>query len=123
MSKFKRHISAGKDVKIKNETGEEDVFHISPLPYEVLGDFFGLMKAFGKVDFKEIESIEDEGVKASRMLDLFDKDTVSLMSNLVFISLETSYPEEPKDQLKCFVTGNLMKLLPEVIEVNTRNLS
>lgn len=123
MGKFDRYISVGKDIKIKNEVGEEDTFHISPLPFEFLGDFFSLMKNFGKVDFKKIEKLESEEEKANQMLEIFDKEVVDKISLLIYESLRISYPEEDKEKLKSFAATNFMKLLPTIIEVNTKNLN
>ena len=43
MDKFDKHIAKGKELRLKNDSGEEDVFYLEPLAFSHFGTLMEIM--------------------------------------------------------------------------------
>jgi len=122
MDKFERHLIKPTEVKIVNESGEEDVFNLVPLPFSHLGDFFDCLGTLSKMgDVADKGLSEADQVKS--LLSLLDKATVNIVKGLVLSTFQESYPDQNKATLEKFCSQHFMELFPIVIEINTKTMS
>ena len=115
MSNFDRHIVKERELRLTTAEGVEDVFVISPLPFMRMGDLFQVLKKMTALEgMDKLENVE----QAKKILDMLDKDTITLIQGLCLDAMKISYPNEKEELLKKFVSANLFELFPIVLEMN-----
>ncbi len=117
MSKFEAHINPSGTLKLKKENGEEDIFTLKPLPYKYLPKIFKLLNSLKDMD--KIEGKED----ASKLFEILDEETISLIQELELETFKRSYPEEDVKVLEDFIMSNLFEIMPIIFEINSFNSS
>lgn len=108
MSRFEKHIGAGKEIEIEGEK-----YTLKPLGTESIGDFFKAMKAFSRFGkdtplHEALAGIDDAGLDGLR--------------RLIDATLARSFPEEwrsNQDEVKAFGMKYMMVLLPAIVELNS----
>ena len=118
MSKFERHIAKPVAVELTNKDGQTDEFLIKPLPFEMMPEFYKLMKHMAKIDFKKMQELPDDE-KGKALIESLPDETFNLMVKLIRKSLEISYPEVPKEQRDALASSHMMELLNAVFEANS----
>jgi len=88
---------------------------LKPLPARMLGKLMTLSNDL------QIKTTGDEQEDGKQLLELMSNPEVSSrMLELIEATITRSYPEWDKDMVNDFVTVNMFKLLPLVIQVNLR---
>ena len=119
MDKFDRHIVKTIELVLKNESGEEDVFVLEPLPFQFMGDLFELIRKMDKAGFdKKSEDMSEEEM-SKKMLSVMDKETIGLVQLLVMETLKQSYPDQDVKKLEKFAAAHMWDILLVVIESNS----
>lgn len=115
LEKFKRYIGKPSTLELEAEDGTKEAFELKPLPFENLDDILLIGKTFAK-----IPDIENQAnIPIEKFLEILDKDTIDKMKNIVKITLETSYPDLPKEIREGFGSKNFLPLITKIFEINS----
>ena len=103
-----------KEFKFDNN-GKEETIIIKPLQTKYLPKMFKISKAFNGID----KSLPEEE-QSSQIVDILTRDDIMpALIDVVYETVKKSYPEMEKDgTLDEFVSANMFKLLPFIIDVN-----
>ena len=112
--RMKRHMGKGVDITIKNEKGEEDIFHLEQLGCEFLPE---LMLIYGEAqDAKTFADFSEQGRKA--------------LTTVIMESVKLSYPKpesisdrEYNQIISKFVSDNFLTLMDAVLNLNNLGAS
>lgn len=136
IEKFRRHMGAGKTIKLKNEEGLEDEFYFKPLGCEFLPDFMSLALALdlnksqkiilkekeskvkkGEMDYEEYKKIEEE-FNDENMSKMLEQENSTIIIKLLKELVKTNYPELDQDTVSSFVSANFTVLTPLLLELH-----
>lgn len=96
-----------KEIELESE-GNKYKYEILPLQGRYLPKFFEVVKSIG--------NIEDSGEDIN--LSNLDPKVIETLHELALATMAASYPDIKEDELNLWVTQNLFKLVPALIEVN-----
>jgi len=95
-----------KEVKIKDNNGDEQVYNLRPLSGRFLPKLYKVLKA--------MNANKDE----ENPIDAFEEDVVDALFTVVLETMKASYPDRKVEELDMFVSQNLLKLMVPIIELN-----
>lgn len=100
------------------------MFEIYQREVEINGTKYTLKPLSGKYLPKlySLVSVFDKVGKDDAFASALDEKTVEIMFTVCFESFRSSYPNEPAEKLEAFVSQNLVKIFPAVVEVNLNNV-
>jgi len=107
-------------IKIKDASGNESTYEVSPLTGEYLEDFYYVLDKLQSVSGDDKGALGEEKKDNTEILKMLGTDVSKKLHRLVYASLAQSYPDVAKDgkKLDHFVSQNLLTFLPAVVKVN-----
>ena len=118
--KFDRHIVKPAELRLKTESGEEDVFSFEPLPFKYIPKVYQIIDMIGsmKTTGEDGKKIGDEEKGKLFMEELIKGNGIELAQELVSVTLETSYPDILRDKRDKFALSHLWEIFGIVMEMN-----
>lgn len=116
--KFEKLSIYNVDFKLTDDDGVEHVFTFKPLPFSRFADAFDFFMKFESYN-KDSEGLSDEE-KGKKFIELLDKESIKILSSLLYDMVTVSYPELSKDKVENFVLSNMFSLIEPLSNVTFR---
>ena len=101
-SRLRKHLALGEEIEING-----DKFILKPLTIDELPLFFKIMAAMGSET--DVESF----------LSRANEDTFEAIKEMIYITLQKSFPDESEEDIKMFGLQYMSVLFPKIIEINS----
>ena len=116
------NLIMGKPVEIINLKGEKEMIKVKPLGISMFHKFAKITQFYNKTMDKSIKNMNDEerSKEAIRVFCEMPQDVLIILGELISHSLHKIYPTYTEEQIDTLGGYNAQKLLPVVMEVNSR---